>query len=247
MEEYFGINEIIFYIVIFLANIIQGITGFAGTILAMSPSIMLVGYHTAKPILNVLGILAGLIIMIRGYKHVEWSEIKKIVPIMIVGIVIGIPLKPVFASNMRVLYIIFGVFILWLAFKGLFLKNRTLLDRGGKATDILLLITAGLIHGLFVSGGPLLIEYVSRKVMNQQKFRTTLSAVWVVLNTIILVDDIRYGYWNGGMVVKLICSVPLFLAGIGIGSVLCKKMSRGLFMFLTYILMAFSGVMLLLK
>ena len=28
-------SEILFYIVIFLANIIQGITGFAGTILAM--------------------------------------------------------------------------------------------------------------------------------------------------------------------------------------------------------------------
>lgn len=49
-------KEFIFYIIIFLTNIIQGITGFAGTILAMSPSMILVGYDVAKPILNVLGI-----------------------------------------------------------------------------------------------------------------------------------------------------------------------------------------------
>ena len=36
-------NYIVFFLVILLANIIQGITGFAGTILAMPPSLMLVG------------------------------------------------------------------------------------------------------------------------------------------------------------------------------------------------------------
>lgn len=49
----------LFFLIIFLTNIIQGITGFAGTILAMPPSLMLVGYNTAKPILNVLGLLSG--------------------------------------------------------------------------------------------------------------------------------------------------------------------------------------------
>ena len=47
-------NTVLFYIIIFLTNVIQGITGFAGTILAMSPSLILVGYDVAKPILNVL-------------------------------------------------------------------------------------------------------------------------------------------------------------------------------------------------
>ncbi len=52
-------NQVLFLLVILLANIIQGITGFAGTILAMPPSLMLVGYAVAKPVLNVLGLLSG--------------------------------------------------------------------------------------------------------------------------------------------------------------------------------------------
>ena len=47
-------NYIAFYIVIFLTNVIQGITGFAGTILAMPPGLMLVGYDVEIPILNLL-------------------------------------------------------------------------------------------------------------------------------------------------------------------------------------------------
>ena len=49
-------NYILFLLVILLTNIIQGITGFAGTILAMPPGLMLVGYPVAKPVLNVLGL-----------------------------------------------------------------------------------------------------------------------------------------------------------------------------------------------
>ena len=48
-------NEFLFYLVILLSNIIQGITGFAGTILAMPASLRLVGMGTAVPVLNLLG------------------------------------------------------------------------------------------------------------------------------------------------------------------------------------------------
>ena len=63
-------NQILFFTVILLTNIIQGITGFAGTILAMPPSLMLVGYDIAKPILNVLAIFSGVYVFAGNYKKV---------------------------------------------------------------------------------------------------------------------------------------------------------------------------------
>lgn len=110
-----------------------------------------------------------------------------------------------------------------------------------------LLLLAGIVHGLFVSGGPLLIAYASKKLTDKNQFRATISSVWVVLNTIILVDDIRFGYWDLQLFRKLLVSIPFFLCGIGVGSVLSKKLSKNVFLILTYLLMAFSGVMLLLK
>ncbi len=56
-------SEILFYIVIFwqtLSRVSQGLR----TILAMPFSIHLVGYLVAKPVLNVLGIIAGIYVVV---------------------------------------------------------------------------------------------------------------------------------------------------------------------------------------
>ena len=87
---------IVFYVLITLCNIIQGITGFAGTVLAMPFSIMLVGYATAKPVLNWLGLVAGVYVFIGNRKHVNWKELKKIVIVMALGILCGSFLKGFF-------------------------------------------------------------------------------------------------------------------------------------------------------
>ena len=91
-------NNIAFYIVIFLTNVIQGITGFAGTILAMPPGLMLVGYDVAKPILNFLGLLAGIYVFLNQRKHVIWKELRKVVVIMAIGIFLGFFLKQLLAG-----------------------------------------------------------------------------------------------------------------------------------------------------
>ena len=46
------IKEILFVIVVFVANIVEGVTGFAGTMLAMPVSMFLVGVEEAKVVLN---------------------------------------------------------------------------------------------------------------------------------------------------------------------------------------------------
>lgn len=109
----------VFFLVILLSNIIQGITGFAGTILAMPPSLMLVGYDTAKPVLNVLGLLSGIYVFAGHRKHVCWGELKKIVAVMAAGIVGGIFLKGFFAGRERALYALLGLFVVCLSLQGL--------------------------------------------------------------------------------------------------------------------------------
>ncbi len=58
------LQKILFFIVILISNIVQCITGFAGTVLAMPFSILLVGYDVAKPILNIVAIAVSVIIVI---------------------------------------------------------------------------------------------------------------------------------------------------------------------------------------
>ena len=53
-------KEFIFLIVLFIANIIQAITGFAGTVLAMPASMFLLGIDDAKVVLNVMALISAL-------------------------------------------------------------------------------------------------------------------------------------------------------------------------------------------
>ena len=51
-------KELLFLLVLFVSNVIQAITGFAGTVLAMPPSVYLLGLDHAKVVLNVMAWLS---------------------------------------------------------------------------------------------------------------------------------------------------------------------------------------------
>lgn len=252
-------NYILFLLIILFTNIIQGITGFAGTILAMPPSLMLVGYPVAKPVLNVLGLLSGIYVFAGKHGSVCWKELKKIVAVMAAGIIGGILIKGLFAGKEQVLYKILGVFIICLSVQGIY----TLKKGDGKGREkaafearegskdspalYLLLALAGIVHGIFVSGGPLLIGYLTKKIPDKVSFRATISTVWIFLNSMILIDDIRMGLWNAELVKTQLISIPFLLAGMFIGAKLYARMSQKLFMMITYLLLFVSGVLLLVK
>lgn len=244
------IREIIFLIVVLVTNIIQGITGFAGTVLAMPVSVMLVGFETAKPILNVLGILAGVYVVATSYKSIDKKEFKKTVCVMLVGIVAGVFLKSLFTGNPSLLYKILGTVVILVGLSGVF---KLFIKKGGEEKpqnsliSYSLLISSGIVHGMFVCGGPLLVSYLTGRLKDKQSFRATISAVWVVLNTIIMLDDIKSGYFNSELLLLLGFSCIFLFWGMVIGNILYKKMSRELFMKITYVLLVISGVSLFIK
>lgn len=239
-------SYILFIIVILLANIVQGITGFAGTILAMPFAIMLVGYDVCKPILNVLGLLSGVYVFCGNYKAVNWKELKKIVIIMLIGIIAGIGVKSLFIGKEDILYMALGLFVIYLAVKGLFFQKKEAIEEvvEVKKSSNVLLILAGIVHGIFVSGGPLLIGYLSKIIKDKIEFRATISTVWIFLNTMILFDDVRTGLWNLEVGKWLLISIPFLFAGMKLGTILYYKMSQELFMKITYVLLFISGISL---
>ena len=250
-------NQIVFFLVILLANIIQGITGFAGTILAMPPSLMLVGYSVAKPVLNVLGLLSGIYVFVGHREHVSWKEVKKIVAVMAVSILLGILIKGLFEGKEQLLYKLLGIFVILLSIQGGLSLRRKGADENAESRgaaqaadspfSYVILVLAGIVHGIFVSGGPLLISYLTKKIKDKVSFRATISTVWIFLNTLIMLDDIRAGFWTGGLLITQLISLPFLFAGMYIGSRLYVRMSQRFFMILTYILLFISGISLLVK
>ncbi len=290
-------SGILFYLIIFLTNIIQGITGFAGTVLAMPFSIRLVGYAVAKPVLNLLGLIAGIYVVVGGYKNVNRKQLMRVVLFMAIGILFGILIKHVFAGHEKILYILLGIFVIAIGLRGFllfFLAQRKKKDgrnaeekpellqepvqlqnpvqaaeqpqAGGqlaagqlpavKPTRVadklklsagVLLLLAGIVHGIFVSGGPLIIGYLTDHTANKEEFRRTVSAVWIILNGIVLVSDIASGYYTLNTLRIQAISIPFLFLGMVIGGWLFKRMNQKVFLLLTYFLLMVAGVSLLMK
>ena len=230
----------LFLLIIFSTNLIQGITGFAGTVLAMPFAIMIYGIDVAKPSLTILALLAGLLIAVRGYRHIVWKEFFKILVVMFIGVFIGEYIYSFLKTEL--LRQIFSVFVIAVALMGLLgKKNRELPDL---ALDLILLL-AGVIHGMFVSGGPLLIVYAVKKLPEKNQFRTTVSMIWVALDIYLIIKQAMAGLMTNFTLSVTLWSVPALLIGVFIGNRMAAKMSQEAFLKLSYILLIISGVSLL--
>lgn len=239
---------VLFYLTILLTHIIQGITGFAGTLLAMPFSLRLVGVDVAVPVLNGLGIASGLYIFLGNRKHVVWKEVLRVLAVMIPFMLGGVFLRKLLEGQSRVLFLILGIIVLVLALKGIydlfFAKEESSLPT---AVRYGALVLAGVVHGMFVCGGPLLIIYIADRLPKKENFRATLSTIWMVLDGILLVTQLIAGDWSLPLLKTQLIALPVLVAAMIIGSILYKKMSQRLFMIITYILLLISGVSLFFK
>lgn len=234
-------KTVLFLLVVLGTNVIQGITGFAGTLLAMPPSMMLLGVEPAKAILNALGFAASLAIVWQDRKSVNINQLRRMVLFMTLGIVLGLLLLQLVRINF--LLVVYGIFLLVFALFKLFSKGTGHVL--SPALGVLILISAGVIHGMFISGGSLLVIYAVNALPEKKEFRATLSGVWVVLNSLLLIQHGAQGYLTSSTLwLTFICLVPLFL-GVKLGGILHKKVNQATFLRVTYVLLAISGGMLL--
>lgn len=240
-------KELLFYVVIVLSNIIQGITGFAGTILAMPFSIRLVGMDTAVPVLNLLGLLSGIYVFAGNRQKVDWKVLRHVVIIMGLSLLVGIRVKFILSGNPRLLYCILGLIVVAIALQGLKTTRKESKADFNEILLTLILIAAGLVHGMYVCGGPLLISYMTRKLPEKSAFRATISTVWIFLNGMLFFSHIFTGAWTPSVIRSGAISVPFLLAGMFIGGRLYRHMSQKFFVHLTYILLLIAGISLFFK
>lgn len=234
-------KNFLFLCVLFASNVIQAITGFAGTVLAMPPSIFLLGMENAKVILNIMALLSGLMIAVGSYRNINRKELVRICVFMAAGMAAGIQICRVAASDQILMYI-YGIIIILIALKNLLRHRETVLP-GGILNVILIL--AGIIHGMFVSGGALLVVYAAQVLKDKEEFRATIAPVWLVLNSVLLVTQIRQGAFNSENMRLILISVIPLAAATWIGKKLVKKVPQNVFLNLTYVLLLISGVSLL--
>ncbi|WP_321330090.1 sulfite exporter TauE/SafE family protein [uncultured Ilyobacter sp.] len=233
-------KDILFLLVIFGTNTINTITGFAGTLLAMPASILLIGIDEAKTILNIITLMTGVIMAFQNRQWINRKEFIRIIIFMFTSMILGIKLYEILP--LKLMLTGYGVLILCISLKGLFIKKKF------KVYNLfmsLILIAAGIIHGIFLSGGSLLVVYASSKFNDKKEFRATLAPVWIILSSFMLVDHMNKGFITKNMIILFVISIIPVIFGTVWGNYLHDKIDQSLFMKFTYSLLGISGLLIL--
>ena len=222
-------EKALFLAAFFFAYTVQAITGFAGNIFAMPVGTTLLGLESTVSILNAMGFFACGLLTALNIKSVNWRELGKILGAMIVFMVLGIWLDTL--VPLHILLKIYGVIIVIIGIKNLAVPQQKFMPEWALW---IILALAGLIQGMFVSGGALLVIYAVQKLR-----------VWTVLNLIYAGIAFQQGHFTGDVVQIIVFCVPLAVLATFLGSKLQKKISQERFLKLTYVLLLCVGVILL--
>ena len=232
---------ILFLAILFIAFTVQSLTGFGGPLIAMPLSISAVGVELAKPVITLCAWASAAVIAWRNRKDIVWRELFKMSGTMLVFMAAGLWL---FRNvQMKFLQAAYGVVVLCIGLKKLLRPSERPMPRWAVILSICL---AGVMQGLFVSGGSFLVIYAVGAIPEKQQFRATLSGVWAFVNVFLLLSYLADGSFNADVgAASALALIPL-TAAIVCGSLLAGKLNQKAFLKAAYSLLVVSGAVLLL-
>ncbi|MBM4452715.1 MAG: sulfite exporter TauE/SafE family protein [Chloroflexi bacterium] len=232
--------------ILVLAHTAETILGFGCTLIALALGVYLLPLETLVPMLVILGLLQSIWLVARWYRHIDWRTLLlQILPLAVVGMVIGISSRGV--ADESTLKMVLGAFIIVISLAELamiFIKRAP----AGQLRwyyRIPLLTGGGIFHGLFATGGPPIVYYASRQFQKQEDFRATLSTLWLFLNVGLIIGFILGGQMDLNKLGMAAMVLPGMILGIIIGSLI--RVKELWFKILTYILLFFAGLFLLVQ
>ncbi len=233
-------NKVLFLAAFFFAYTVQTISGFAGNVFAMPAGTALLGMQNSVAILNASGFFACGLLTVLNIKDVNWRELGKIFVTMLPFVLLGIWLDTVL--SLTVLLRVYGIAIIGIGLRNLLQKERKILPEW---TMWMVLCLAGLMQGMFVSGGGFLVIYALQKLPKKAEFRITLSATWTGFNLLYGLIAFSQGSYTTEVWGVIAFCLPLAVVATWLGNKLQKRLSQSTFLKITNVMLLIVGAVLL--
>jgi hypothetical protein len=166
------------------------------------------------PFVLVLDFSASIALGGKGRQHINWQELKPLLPFGAIGVFIGVsmlihmPREPLLVS-LGIFVLIFGL--------------RTLLNIHGEKPisrwwAIPTGLTGGTVGALFGTGGPPYIIYLSHRLKDKAELRATFSGLFTFEGGLRLISFLATGLLlQQGMLTALLAALPVMALGLYLG------------------------------
>ncbi len=231
---------------------VEAVAGFGGTVLAVSLG------ATRWPIALVLAVFLPLNLLLSSYlalrhrRAVAGVELaRRIVPAMAVGMAGGTALALVVAADRAKLG--FAILVIAVALRELARLTRAAAPSAGATAAAPLrrpiatavLVAAGVIHGWFATGGPLVVAVAARMFPAKATLRATLAVLWFTLNLVVLGRLVAHGDLTTTTLAYSAAILPALAAALAAGEWVHHRVSERGFRWLVAGLLLVTGAVLL--
>lgn len=159
------------FVIAAVAFSIEAALGFGSTVFSVAIGASFIPIAQLVPALVPVNLALSTILAIRNRQHIAWRFLLvEIIPPVAVGAAVGLSLP-----SLRVRWVL-AIVVMVLALVQLIRPHRL-----PRAARIVALAAGGVAHGLFGTGGPLVV-YAAGSHLSRAQLRATLAILWLGLN-----------------------------------------------------------------
>jgi hypothetical protein len=238
----------IFALIVLAGYAVQTTTGFGSMILCVTFGAHLFSLEHVLSIAVPLSLVQNGYIVLRHRDGIDWRLLLgSVLPLMGAGAITTL----VLFSNLDAPWLrtAFALMVLALSLRELARQFRPSASAAPPSTWVsrASLLGAGAIHGLYATGGPLLVYAIGRRGLSKHVFRSTVTTVWLVLNSLLCVAYTRAGRLDRDVLVSLAWVLPAVPLGIWLGEVLHNKVDERRFRIVVFVVLLVAAVALLIR
>lgn len=230
--------------ILLAAYLIRGITGFGSGLVAVPLLALFLPLQFVVPLILLLDFTASLVIGGLHFKRVQWGEIGVLIPIGVVGVIVGTSLLVKLPPEPMLMALAVFVFIF---------AVRSMLNLHGekpasRAWAVPAALTGGTVGALFGTGGPPYVIYLSHRIRDKGDLRATFSALFFFEGMTRIISFLVAGLLMTAQVwLAYIVALPLVLGALYLGGHMHVSLSQAQMTRLVGVLLLVSSVSLSFK
>ncbi|MCK6548248.1 sulfite exporter TauE/SafE family protein [Myxococcota bacterium] len=246
-----------FAAIVFLAFAVEATLGFGATIITVALASFLWPIETILVAFVPVNFLLSAWMTARHRRDVDLRLLTtRVVPLMVLGMPAG--LWAFEHLDERTLKLGYGLFVVVLSALELVRDHQARRATAAAASPApareipplvegVLLTLGGVVHGAFSTGGPMAVYVTGRRLADKARFRATMSALWLVLNPILVVSYALSGKLGAETLGRSAILVAPLALGIVAGEWAHAKVSSAAFRTGVFAMLLAVGVVTVLR
>lgn len=227
-----------------LAFAIETSLGFGAALVTVALGSFVIDIHALLPALVPLNLVLSFYLVSRYYRDVDRAYyLRQLLPAMALGMPFGYLLFS--SADTSLLKRVFGVFVFVAA-----ASELVQMRRGGAPKPLEtgprlgLLFLGGVIHGAFSTGGPMAVYVTGRVIDDKARYRATLSALWAVLGTVLVVTYAATGRVTAETGALSLSLLPAIALGMLLGELAFRRVPAEAFKKIVFAMLTLAGLVL---